>query len=131
MTIPTPDVLTQAEQIVSDLLHSHDTEEDVRIIALALAEQAQAHTRHLALCVEAQAKSYRERRDLEDHAARQTREIAGLHEAMLVLTEALGAISRMVPCYDAKGTASVQISRIVDVALAHPQVRAWLKESKR
>ena len=40
MTIPTPDVLTQAEQIVSDLLHSHDTEEDVRIIACALTEQA-------------------------------------------------------------------------------------------
>ena len=44
---PTPEVLAKAEQIVSDLLHSHDTEEDVRIIALALTD---AYRQGRAVC---------------------------------------------------------------------------------
>ena len=45
MTTPTPEALAKAEQIVSELLHSHDTEQDIKIIALALTEQAREEER--------------------------------------------------------------------------------------
>jgi hypothetical protein len=46
-------------------------------------EQARVHTRHLALCGEAQSKQYRERHDLEDRIERQVQEIARLNAERL------------------------------------------------